>query len=416
MARPDRRRRQGPGKPVWEPPWRRMLLLLLLLFAAMAAPTALAQDQADPGIRIGIATMQPGEIFWERFGHNAIVVDDPARGVPLSYNFGFFDLEEPGFTGRFVRGEMQYMLAVLPFEQDLAYYRETGRGVSIQWLDLPPAPARALAETLAVNALPENARYSYDYFTDNCSTRVRDALDEALGGLLRERLDAPDAAGRNTWRSEAVRLASPAGWMWLGFDLGLGPRADVPLTPWQEAFVPMRLADSLRGIRLAGGRPLVRAEQVLLPHRVAPEPPVAPRPWWPYALAGLLLAVGIVALGRWRPRLLAGIALPFWLLCTLLGVLMLFLWCCTAHWSGWENRNLLVYGPLCLLAIPGGWRIVRGRAPGRWFARALAAIAIAAVLALVLHVAVGAQDNLRWIALLLPVHLALWAAWRRPAA
>ncbi|HET8819597.1 MAG TPA: DUF4105 domain-containing protein [Xanthomonadaceae bacterium] len=415
MARPE------PRSP-WEPLRRRALAEGL---AAVAAPTlflllllcsfgAAAQAPAEPPpIRIGIATMAPGEIFWERFGHNAIVVDDPARGVPLSYNFGFFDLTEPGFVGRFVQGDMQYMLAVLPFEQDLAYYRETGRGVSIQWLDLPPARARALAESLAINALPENARYSYDYFTDNCSTRVRDALDEALGGLLHERLASPATIDGNTWRSEAVRLASPAGWMWLGFDLGLGPRADVPLTAWQEAFVPMRLADSLRGVRLADGRPLVRAEKVLLPHRLTPEPAFAARPWWPWALGGMLVAVAIVGLGRWKPRVLAGLALSFWLLCGLLGALMLFLWCCTSHWSGWENRNLLVYGPLCLLAIPGAWRIARGRPPGRWFAPALAVIAVAACVALLLHLVVGAQDNLRWIGLLLPVHVAFWAAWRR---
>ena len=404
-------RLEGPGLRFASSGLRGAFVALLLSFAFGAA--AQAPERQAPGLRIGVATMQPGEIFWERFGHNAIVVDDPARGVPLSYNFGFFDLTEPGFVGRFVRGDMRYMLAVLPFEQDLAYYRDTGRGVSIQWLDLPPGRARALAGSLAVNALPENARYSYDYFTDNCSTRVRDALDEALGGLLRVRLDAPAAVGENTWRSEAVRLASPAGWMWLGFDLGLGPRADVPLTAWQEAFVPMRLADSLRGMRLANGRPLVRAEQVLLPHRLAPEPPVAARPWWPYALGGLLLAAAVFGLGRWTPRLLAAVALPLWSLCGLLGVLMLFLWCCTAHWSGWENRNLLVYGPLCLLALPGGWRIARGRLPGRWFAPGLAAIAIAAVVALLLNLVVGAQDNLRWIALLLPVHLAFWATWRR---
>ena len=390
----------------------RVAACLLLSLAWLLAAPAMATP-ATGELRIGVMTMQPGEIFWERFGHNALVVDDPALPSPVSYNYGFFDLTEPGFVGRFVRGDMQYMLAVLPFEQDLAYYRDTGRGVSIQWLDLAPDRARALADALAVNALPQNARYRYDYFTDNCSTRVRDALDEALEGLLRDRLDAPATAGTNTWRSEAVRLASPAGWMWLGFDLGLGPRADVPLTAWQEAFVPMRLADSLRGLRLADGRPLVRAEQQLLPHRIAPEPAALQRPWWPYALAGLLLAAGIVAVGRWRPRVLAAAALPFWTLCGVLGLLMLFLWCCTAHWAGWENRNLLVYGPLCLLVLPGGWRIARGRPPGRWFVPALAVIAGAAAVALALHVALGAQDNLRWIALLLPVHLALWATWRR---
>ena len=380
------------------------LFLLLMLFSSVAA----AQE-----LRIGVATMQPGEIFWERFGHNAIVVDDPALDVPRSYNFGFFDLSEEGFVGRFVQGDMQYMLATLPFEQDLAYYRDTGRGVSIQWLDLPPERARALADALAVNALPRNARYSYDYFTDNCSTRVRDALDEALGGLLHARLHEQAAPGPHTWRSEAVRLASPAGWMWLGFDLGLGPRADVPLTPWQEAFVPMRLADSLRGIRLADGRPLVRSEQVLLPHRLAPEPPVAARPWWPYALAGLLLGVAIVATGRRHRRVLAAAALPFWALCVLLGLLMAFLWCCTAHWAGWQNHNLLVYGPLCALAIPGGWRIARGRPPGRWFPPVLLAIAVAPLLALLLHLLPHDQANLRWIALLLPVHAALWLALRK---
>jgi hypothetical protein len=200
--------------------------------------------------------------------------------------------------------------------------------------------------------------------------------------------------------------------MWLGFDLGLGPRADVPMTPWQEAFVPMRLADSLRAMRHADGRPLVRAEQRLLPHRVAPEPAAAPRPWWPWALAGVLLAGAIVALGRWRPRVLAGLALPFWLLCGALGLLMAFLWCCTAHWAGWGNHNLLLYGPLPLLAVPGAWAIARGRAPGRVFRGALVAIAAAAAVALLLHLATGAQDNLRWIALLLPVHAAFLLAWR----
>jgi len=384
----------------------RLIRATVLLLACLPG---LAAAQAP---RIGVATMQPGEIFFERFGHNAIVVDDPALPGPLSYNFGFFDLSEEGFVGRFVAGDMQYMLAVLPFEQDLAYYRDVGRGVSIQWLDLPPERARALADALATNARPEHARYSYDYFTDNCSTRVRDALDQALDGLLRERLHASAGPGPHTWRSEAVRLASPAPWMWLGFDLGLGPRADVPLTPWQEAFVPMRLADSLRTLRLADGRPLVAAEQVLLPHRIAPEPPVTARPWWPYALAGLALAAGIVLLGRRRPRVLAGLALPFWGACVVVGALLVFLWCCTAHWSAWGNHNLLVYGPLCLLVLPGGWRLARGRAPGRWFGPSLAVVAVAAMVALVLHLATGAQANLRWIALVLPVHAALWLALR----
>ena len=351
--------------------------------------------------------MQPGEIFWERFGHDAIVVDDPARGAPISYNFGFFDLSEPGFIGRFVRGEMEYQLVALPLADDLAYYRDSGRGVSIQWLDLSGEEARQLAAALADNAKPENARYRYDYFTDNCATRVRDALDNALGGLLREQMQ-PRSQG-NTDRSEAVRLASPAGWMWLGFDLGLGPYADEPRSRWEDAFVPMHLAESLRNAKRADGRALVRSEALLLPHRIAPEPQAQPRHWWPWLLAGLALAAATLALGRARPRRALWIGLPLWAACTLLGALMLFLWGFTAHRAGWANHNLLLLNPLCLLLLPGAWRLLRGRDPGRLFRGMLLVVMCGAVLSLFgLWLPLHPQRNAPWIALLLPLHVTLW--------
>ncbi|WP_024890977.1 DUF4105 domain-containing protein [Luteimonas huabeiensis] len=376
---------------------------------AVAALFALCSLAAQAAPRIGVATMQPGEIFFERFGHNAIVVDDPALPEPVSYNYGYFDLDEPGFVGNFVRGEMTYMLVALPLSQDLAYYRDVGRGVSIQWLALDDAEAAALAAALAENARPENARYRYDYFTDNCSTRVRDALDEALGGLLRRQLQGRSRG--NTYRGEAVRLASPAPWMWLGFDIGLGPRSDRPNALWEDAFVPMRLADALRGLRRADGRALVSAEAELLPHRLAPEPPEAPRPWWPWGVAGVALAAAIAWGARRAPRATAAAGLAFWSLCALLGAAMLFIWLFTAHRFGWGNQNLLLFDPLCALLLPGGWRLLRGRAPGRLFGWTLAAVAVAAAIALFLHwLPVQPQRNAHWIALLLPLHLAwLWA-------
>ena len=123
---------------------------------------------------------------------------------------------------------------------DLAYYERAGRGAVIQWLDLTPDEARAMAGRLAVNARPENARYTYDYYTANCSTRVRDAVDEALGGQLRAQLSGRSQG--NTYRSESVRLAAPAAWMALGFHVGLSGHADRPLSRWDESFIPMPCA------------------------------------------------------------------------------------------------------------------------------------------------------------------------------
>jgi hypothetical protein len=378
-----------------------LALLLLCATAALAAP------------RIGVVTMQPGEIFFERFGHDAIVVQDRATGRATSYNFGYFDLTESDFIARFVRGHMRYRLVALPFEQDLAYYDYTGRGASVQWLDLDDATAQALADALAVNARPENAHYRYDYFLDNCSTRVRDAIDRALDGGLRRQLE-----GRSrglTYRSEATRLASPAPWMWLAFDIGLGPAADRPLSVWEEAFVPMRLADALAGARRADGSPLVEAEQPLLPHRLAPEPAES-QPSWPlWLLAGLVPGAAAAFGGRRRPRLTAAFALPLWGLCAALGALMLFIWLGTAHRFAWANHNLLLFNPLCLLLLPGAWAIARGRTAGPVFRWALLAVMAGAVLAPFLHwLPVHPQRNTHWIALMLPLHAGLAVGlWRR---
>src|SRR5690606_26024577 len=110
-----------------------------------------------------------------------------------------------------------YQLVALPLELDLRGYAADGRGVRLQWLAIEPGAARALAASLAWNARPENAEYRYDYFTANCSTKVRDALDAALDGALRREL-----SGRShgyTFRDEARRLAAPLPWLYLGIHL-----------------------------------------------------------------------------------------------------------------------------------------------------------------------------------------------------
>lgn len=384
----------------------------MLLLSTAASGIA----SATPTPRIGVLLMQPGEIFFERFGHNAIVVDDPGMAEPVSYNYGYFDPTVPGFAGRFALGDMRYFLVAIPLSHDLAYYEDVGRGVSVQWLDLDPGQAAKLAAALAVNALPENAEYQYDYFTDNCSTRVRDALDEALDGELRLQLTGVSAG--NTYRSEAIRLASPTPWMWLGFDIGLGPAADRRNSIWDDLFIPMRLTDVLRSFRHPDGRPLVAGEQELLPHRLPPEPTAGRLHWTVWLAVGLLLATILAVPARSHPHRVARLAIPFWLVAGLTGLVLLFLWTGTEHRFAWANRNLLLFNPLCLLLAAGAWSPATGRPCAGWFKVLSAIVATLAVFALLVHgLPVAYQDNARWIALLMPIHVALAAAfWRYPAA
>jgi hypothetical protein len=379
----------------------------MLLLAGLAWLVLAGTAFAAP--RIGVVTMEPGQPYWARFGHNAILVDAGDGREPTLYNYGFFDFDEPGFLLNFLRGRMHYRLVALPMSHDLAYYREEGRGVTLQWLDVEPDAAARLARFLAWNALPENAVYEYDYFIDNCSTRVRDALDTALDGVLSRQL-----SGRSqglTYRMESLRLGGGLPWMGLGMHLGLSDYADRPLSRWDEAFVPMRLRDSLREVRTGAGTPLVVAEEALLPHRIK-APPAEPPRWWPrFAFAGIVLAIGVLALAPRRPRTLAGVAFVFWLLCGLAGLGLAALWGLSDHRSAWGNENLLLVSPLCLLLLPGAWARVRGRAPGRAFVPVLRLVAaLAGVAVFVSFLPFRLQDNLDWIVLLLPLHLALLKA------
>lgn len=386
--------------------------VMTLALGALLIGIARAAIASAP--QVALVTFGPGTVYWERFGHDAIIVRDPAVGESIVYNYGVFDFQQKNFFLNFARGHMQYRLIAEPLEADLEAYAEEGRSVTVQMLNLKPAQARWLAAFLAWNARPENARYPYDYFINNCTTKVRDALNQALGGALERQLSRRSM--RQTYRFDAVRLISPDFWLALGMDVGLGPRGDRPLNQWQESFVPSALSAALRLVVVRdadGTRPLVSDEQTVLQSRLPAEPAAPPALGLPFLVAGLVLALLLLWMGRGQSRfqraafaLLAG---AWWLMCGCSGLLLAGLWALTDHWAAWGNENLLLLDPLCL-AVPILW----SRAPrsARWLCTLIAA---AALLSPIIRALPGLyQRNLPFIALAVPVHLLLAAlAWRR---
>lgn len=379
--------------------------------------TPLDVDQTSAP-RVALVTFGPGRLYWERFGHNALVIDDPSTGSTIAYNYGVFDFEEKNFLLNFALGHMHYSLDEEPIDEELEPYVTEGRSVTVQTLNLTSAQARQLAAFLAWNAQPQNAGYRYDYFLNNCSTKVRDALNRVLSGALERQLASRPAP--HTFRFDAVRLISPDFWFALGMDVGLGPGADGPLSLWQESFVPMVLSRALRNVtvRDAHGetRPLVSDEQVAF-RGTLPPAPVAPRA---LGLPFLAIGMGFSALLLWLGcgsgplyrRSFALLASAWWLSCGFLGLVLAALWAFSAHWAAWDNENLLLLDPLCL-ALPVVW----WRAPR--LARFVATlVAAAALISLIIRTLPGCyQDNLAYIALAAPVHLVLAVlAWRRRSA
>jgi hypothetical protein len=315
---------------------------------------------------------------------------------------------------------MRYWLETVDIGRLLEFYRSFDRSITVQRLALTPAQRVALRDFVEWNAREENKYYWYDYFRDNCSTRLRDAVNQALGGALRTATS--DRVTANTYRSESVRLMEGMPLTQLGIELGLGPLTDRPLTAWEEMFVPMRMRDRLREVRVRGSdgapTPLVVEERHIYVARRPPEiqhaPPLAAR----YAVVGVVVGAFIGLLGwlasagrRVARAPFAAFAGAWGLVTGLGGLLLVFLWVGTHHIFAYRNENLLHLNPLAVgLGVLAPLSIYR---PGVRRAAQLLATAVVAIslFGLVLNaLGLSDQSNLPVAALVLPGHVALaWA-------
>lgn len=388
------------------------LIALFALILLLAAPLAHAGIADAPGadLQVSLITYGPGATYWERFGHDAIELRDRVSGESVNFNYGVFDFNASGFLLNFARGRMTYLMDAEPTEPEEAWYVQVGRSITRQRLALAPAQAAALRDYLLWNLRPENVHYRYDYYTSNCSTKVRDALNRAVGGIIEKTLSGEPA--RLTWRQQTNRLMSQQPWLMLILDLGQGPYADQPLNAWQESYLPMVQQRELRQIRLpnpdGSSRPLVAAETVLSPSRLASPPVNPPDLRLPLGAAGLLLAALLVAGRLYWPTGASLLGTVYLLLAGVAGLLMLILWTLTAHRVAWNNANLLLFNPLAFALVGSLWR-ARRNLPASRFAHALMALQLLAVLAAIaLHALPGVvQQNQPWIAFALPAWLAL---------
>ena len=397
-------------------------LLVAAALSAFGAPPAARSQSPQPAtiqtdgeaLVISVLTFGQGDPLWEKFGHNALRIRDARTGSDVAYNWGTFDFEQPNFVGRFLTGNTLYWLDSVSAPLMIEYYsaRLNRTGVE-QVLALTPPEAARLRDYVEWNVRPENRNYRYDYFVDNCSTRLRDVIDRGLAGHLRRSLAAMPSP--HTFRSESLRLVDAMPLVQAGMHVALGEPADERLTGWEESFVPMRLMERMRAVRRADGRPLVASETVLYTATRAAEAERAGTLAGRFLVTGLLLA-GIIALLAWRGAR-AGLAVMgvLWgVLAGVMGIVLATAWAATRHIFWYRNENLLQLLPLALLLVV----VVPMALRRAWWRRAGLALAVvlagASMLGLVLKpLPMFEQRNLAVILFALPVHVALaWALWR----
>ena len=331
-------------------PRRRFLAAILGL--CLAAPAG-AQDAAvAPGAaerllsdsaRISLVTIVPGDKVYSIFGHNAIRVQDPERGIDTAYNYGTFDFGNPlVFSAKFAYGDLNYRLARQSFERMAAFYpAQEGRPIVEQRLDLDARQREEVFRFLEWNAAPENAYYRYDFYYDNCATRIRDLLEDVLGDQLEVEAADPGVSMR--------QLLDPylgaKSWLHFGMDVGQGLPADVPATWRSELFLPDRLAVWAEGARVRGPdgeRPLVARTDSIGWSQALPAREAAP-PWPTWLMAALLALVATLTVldARGSRSGRPWFDIPLFAALGVTGLLIVFLAFISLHAVTRNNVNLL---------------------------------------------------------------------------
>jgi hypothetical protein len=320
----------------------RTLLLICALLLPTLTPAQPAPKLSEKSL-VSLITCGPGTELYEGFGHTAVLVYDPVLGIEKVYNYGTFDFNQPNFYLNFTRGHLLYTLATGRFGRFMKSYVYQGRSVREQRLNLTLEQRQAVFEKLEWNALPENADYLYDYFFDNCSTRPRDVIEQALGGIIvydTSHVEMP----RKTIRELVDRcIKRDMPWGDLGIDICLGAPIDKVATAREYTYLPEELEkafDHATLVTTEGNVPLVAEKRVLFdaPPKVEEKSWFAPQPLFVGILLALALAVTLLRMAGFGTSWIEG---PVFMASGFLGWALLLLWLGTDHAAAAKNWNLI---------------------------------------------------------------------------
>ncbi len=395
--------------------------LLVALAVSQSLPPWMSEQSRSEDLSISLVTFSPGDELYSWWGHTALVVEDKRLNHGRLYNFGMFGAaDEVAFVKMFAQGRLWFWVADDPIGWTYEMYRRMNRDVRIQELDLTPDEAMNVAKALGSHVLPENRSYLYHHYDDNCSTRPRDILDRAIGGQL---VAATSGPGRMSIRQHAARYAEVNPPMSLLLDFLQNDTLDGPTTEKREAFLPDELERQVQALQVkhADGttRPLVKrqydwfkAKRAAVPEKAASLWPVV------FAVGAALGGLSFWLLRRAQAgakaaRLLLGLSIAAWgMVFGILGTGLFEMALFTNHEVTFHNENLLFVNPVTLMLVPAGIQLARNRPAAlarlRWLWTFFTAGAALDIVCKVLPW--FDQDNWNVLALFVPVHLALAAA------
>jgi hypothetical protein len=203
-----------------------------------------------------LLTCGPGTETYSVYGHSALRIILPDKNSDLVYNWGVFDFDTPNFAWKFAKGRLEYMLGVYPYKSFLEEYKSEHRWVISQKINLEEEEKYQLFVLISENLKPENIKYRYDFFFDDCSTRIRDLLEKAVDKKL---LYPPEEAKKTmpTFRQLTGEHQKASPWLNFGIDLLMGSPCDKKATFRDMMFLPLYLQTGLSALEVRRGNKMI---------------------------------------------------------------------------------------------------------------------------------------------------------------
>lgn len=328
--------------------FRIMVVAMMLLCGGQSARSQRVSDD----ITVSVLTCSPGQLIYELYGHTAIRVVDHTLGTDVVFNYGVFDFTRENFEWHFLLGETDYMVMPLPYVVFAEEYVRRGSSIVSQELNLTREEANELYNSLIENARTENRMYRYNYLTNNCSTKVRDIIEQCVHGTV-----VYKEQDKQTYRQSLHEWTSQYSWTEAGEDLLLGATTDTLLDDRSAQFLPEYLRSYLTDATIFdsvnNARPLLKGDEVvLLEARDMPrgeEFPVSPLQCGIIFVAVMIVIAAIEYWTRYQLWFIDLLLMPG---VGVAGLLVTFMFFFSEHPSVDTNWQIWVLNPLPLICMP----------------------------------------------------------------
>ncbi len=327
---------------------------IALLFCFIASFMGQAQViELSSLAKISVLTCGSGDQLYSTFGHNAFRVHDPTIGIDVVYDYGVFDFRTKNFYVKFAQGQLDYTVARRYYSNFIKEYEFEKRWVKEQVLQLSQEEKNKLFQFLENNYLPENRAYQYDFFYNNCSTKIWDVLKNIYGDKLK--LDKNYLENQYTHRELIHQNMATNSWSAFGIDLALGSVIDDLATPKEHMFLPLYVMRQFRTTQFGSKLLAANETAVYKPKTQNDKPNFFTTPLFVTLI--LMVIVFIITIFDYKnAKRSRGLDFTLFFITGAAGVVIFFLWFLTDHTATANNLNIVWAFPLNLIIAFLIWR------------------------------------------------------------